>query len=143
MRGHGAPRRWLLVGGLLFVFGMGAAVSSEQTPTPAATAPTTKTTFLIVVRPGTAFLVGKPLSQQNLKEHGRYILSLHVKGKLKMAGGFLDDSGGAYVIEAADSAEANAIAAADPAVVAQIFVAEVRPWRLVDWAELAKRVQAP
>jgi uncharacterized protein YciI len=123
------------------LFGLGLLIiapGSAQSPTPAA-----KTTYLVVVRPGSAFLPGKPLAEQNLKEHGRYMLSLYTKGTLKFAGGFLDDSGGAYVIEASDAAEANTIAAADPAVINKTFLADVRPWRLVNWEALAKRVQSP
>jgi hypothetical protein len=48
-------------------------------------APTT-TTYLVVYRPGPSWLPGKPLAEQPLKEHGRYILSLYVKGALKSAG---------------------------------------------------------
>jgi uncharacterized protein YciI len=123
------------------LFGLGLLMTTRGSAQSATPAP--KTTYLIVVRPGSAFLPGKPLAEQNLKEHGRYMLSLYTKGTLKFAGGFLDDSGGAYVIEASDAAEANTIAAADPAVINKTFVADIRPWRLVNWEALAKRVQAP
>ncbi len=48
-------------------------------------------------------------------------------------------SGGAMLIGADDDASAQAIAAADPAVVAGTFTYELRQWAFVDWASLAKR----
>jgi len=66
-------------------------------------------------------------------DHGKYVLSLHVKGSLKLGGPFLDDSGGALVLEVENEAEAKAAVASDPAVVARVFVGELHPWRLVDW----------
>jgi uncharacterized protein YciI len=97
-----------------------------------------KRTYLVVYKPGPNFLPGKPLKEQPLTEHGRYLLGLHVKGSLKFAGPFLDDAGGAAVFEAADDDEARAVVAADPPVVSGVFVAELHPWGLVDWE---KRVQ--
>ena len=68
-----------------------------------------------------------------------YILSLYVKGALKSAGPFSDDAGGAAVFEAANAEEAMAVVAADPAVTSGVFVAELHPWGLVDWARRAKK----
>lgn len=78
------------------------------------------------------------LAEQPLKDHGRYILSLYVEGSLKCAGPFSDNAGGAAAFEAADDEQAKAVVAADPAVVSGVFVAEVHPWSLVDWARRAK-----
>jgi uncharacterized protein YciI len=98
-----------------------------------------KTTYLVVYRPGSAWLAGKPLAEQPLREHGRYMVELYGKGTLKLAGPFLDDSGGAMVIEADGEAEAKALVAADPAVKGAIMAADVRPWRLVDWEPYLKK----
>jgi len=46
------------------------------------------TTYLVVYKPGPSWLQGKPIVEQPLKEHGRYILSLYVKGSLKSGGPF-------------------------------------------------------
>jgi len=92
-----------------------------------------KPKYLVVYRPGPAWLPGKPLKEQPLKEHGRYILSLYVKGSLKFAGPFSDDAGGAAAFEAADDDEARAVVSADPAVTSGVFLAELHPWALVDW----------
>jgi uncharacterized protein len=92
-----------------------------------------KNTYLVVYRPGPAWLAGKPITEQPLKDHGRYILSLYVNGSLRFAGPFTDNAGGAAAFEAADDEEAKAVVAADPAVTSGVFVAELHPWRLVDW----------
>src|SRR5437667_11233815 len=75
-----------------------------------------KTTFLVIYRPGPAWLVGKPVSEQPLKEHGKYMLSLYVKGSMKLAGPLTDNAGGAVVLAVADESEAKAIVTEDPAV---------------------------
>lgn len=49
----------------------------------------TKTTYLVVYRPGPGWITGKPITEQPLKGHGRYMLSLYTKGALKSAGPFL------------------------------------------------------
>jgi uncharacterized protein YciI len=98
-----------------------------------------KSTYLVVYRPGPAWLTGKPLAEQPLKDHGRYILSLYVKGSLKFAGPFSDNAGGAAAFEAPDEAQARAVVAADPAVTAGVFVAELHPWDLVDWERRVKK----
>ena len=75
-----------------------------------------KTTFLVIYRPGPAWLVGKPVSEQPLKEHGKYMLGLYVKGSMKLAGPLTDNAGGAVVLAVADESEAKAIVTEDPAV---------------------------
>lgn len=113
------------------------AAAAPASPAPA------KGTYLVVYRPGPAWKTGRPLAEQDLREHGRYVLSLHLQGVLRMGGGFLDDSGGAMVVEAASQQEADAIVAADPAVTGKVMVGECRPWRLVDWEKRAKAAPAP
>jgi len=116
--------------------GLGAALASvavsaqEQTKQPS---------YLCLYRPGAHWLPGKPLAEQPLREHGRYMLDLYQRGVMRMAGRFADGSGGAMLFGADDDASAQAIVAADPAVVAQTFTYELRQWAFVDWASLAKR----
>ena len=123
-------RTWAAVAVLV---GCAASVAAQETP------PKAKTTYLVVYRPGPSWIAGKPLSEQPLKEHGRYMIELYGKGTLRFAGPFLDDSGGAMVFEAASEADAKAIVAADPAVANGIMLADVRPWRLVDWEPYLKK----
>jgi hypothetical protein len=51
---------------------MGAEDTSQARP---------KATFLVIYRPGPAWLPNKPPSEQPLLEHGRYMLSLFAKGR--------------------------------------------------------------
>ena len=110
-------------------------------PTVQAAAPveTSPTTYLVVFRPGPQWLPGKPLSAQPLREHGAYMLDLYRRGVLKHAGGFMDDSGGAMVFEAADEPAARELIIKDPAVAAGVFVFQLQRWRLVDWEARSKR----
>lgn len=103
--------------------------------------PTKKATYLVIYRPGPAWLAGKSVMEQPLKEHGKYMLGLYVKGSMKMAGPLTDDAGGAVLLEVSDDAEAKLIVAEDPAVKSGIFVYELHPWKLQPWDELAKKVK--
>ncbi|MEW6213387.1 MAG: YciI family protein [Acidobacteriota bacterium] len=94
-------------------------------------------TFIIIYRRGQAWIEGKSISEQPLEEHGKYILGLYGAGKLRFAGPFEDDSGGAAVIEAASEQEARSIARDDPAVTSGVFVYEIHPWKLVPWERYA------
>jgi uncharacterized protein YciI len=102
-----------------------------------------KSTFLVIYKPGPAWLPGKPVTQQPLREHGRYMLDLYSQGQLKIAGPFSDDSGGAVVLYAADQGDAKNIVIKDPAVVTGIFTYELHPWSLVDWESRLKSKQRP
>jgi uncharacterized protein YciI len=96
------------------------------------------TSYLVVYRPGPGWVAGKPMTEQPLKEHGKYMLHLYIGGTLKFAGPFLDDTGGAVMFEAANERDARAVVADDPAVRSGVFVAELHPWKLVNWAQYVK-----
>jgi uncharacterized protein YciI len=70
-----------------------------------------------------------------LLEHFRYLLALHRRGELRLAGPFANERGGAAVFQAADDAAAKAWLEADPAVRSQVFQFELRRWSPVDWAK--------
>ena len=101
----------------------------------------TKATYLVIYRPGPAWLVGKSVLEQPLKEHGKYMLNLYIKGSMKLAGPLTDDAGGAVLLAVADDSEAKTIVAADPAVKSGIFVYEMHPWKLQPWDEFAKKAK--
>jgi uncharacterized protein YciI len=101
----------------------------------------TKATYLVIYRPGPAWLAGKSVLEQPLKEHGKYMLSLYIKGSMKLAGPLTDDAGGAVLLAVADESEAKTIVAADPAVKSGIFVYEMHPWKLQPWDEIAKKAK--
>src|SRR6266567_5026437 len=100
-----------------------------------------KITFLVIYRPGPAWLPGKSVSEQPLKEHGKYMLGLYIKGSMNLAGPLTDNAGGAVLLDVSDEAEARTIVANDPAVRSGIFVYELHPWKLQPWDELAKKAQ--
>jgi uncharacterized protein YciI len=116
--------------GLSAALASGAATAQEQSKQPS---------YLCVYRPGPHWLPGKPLAEQPLREHGRYMLDLYKRGVMRLAGRFADGSGGAMLFGADHDASAQAIVAADPAVVAGTFMYELREWAFVDWAAVVKK----
>ena len=123
--------------------GLGAAIASgaagAQVESSATAAAVARPSFLVVYKPGPRWLPGKPLQEQPLREHGRYMLELYRRGVMRLAGRFADGSGGAMLFGAVDDVSAQAIVAADPAVIAQTFMYELRQWAVVDWEALTKR----
>lgn len=128
-------RRDVVTGATFMLAGLSSTAQGQTQRS----SPSSSPVFLILYRPGPQWLTGKPLAEQPLREHGRYLLELFQRGVLREAGGFGDDSGGAAVIRAAGLTEARSYADADPSVASGIFTYEVCEWRLVDWAALAKR----
>jgi len=115
------------------------AQNLTETAIPQETA--TKATYLVLYRPGPAWLTGKSVMEQPLKEHGKYMLSLYVKGSMKLAGPLTDNAGGAVLLEVSNEAEAKAIVANDPAVKSGVFVYEMHPWKLQPWEKFAKKAK--
>ena len=101
-----------------------------------------ETTYLVLYRPGPAWLTGKSVMEQPLKEHGKYMLSLYIKGSMQLAGPLTDNAGGAVLLEVANEAEAKMIVMNDPAVKSGVFVYEMHPWKLQPWEEFAKKAKA-
>jgi uncharacterized protein YciI len=120
-------------------------LTAQAPPAPAAPAPPAAAAmmsapmYLVIYQPGPGWKPGVSDAEQ-LREHGRYMFTLHLKKVLRMGGPFPGASGGAAVIDADNLAAAQAIVDADPAVVSKVFVAEVRAWSHVNWDELAKRL---
>ena len=129
---------------LFLVLSIAATYSSAQSPTGTTDPPATagKATYLVLYRPGPAWLTGKSVMEQPLREHGKYMLSLYTKGSMKLAGPLTDDAGGAVLLEVSNEAEAKAIVTNDPAVKAGVFVFEMHPWKLQPWEEFAKKAKA-
>ena len=117
---------------------LGALVYQAQSPAQSESH-TRKATYLVIYRPGQAWIAGKPVAEQPLKEHGQYMLSLYKKGILKSAGPFMDNTGGAVAFESENDDDAREVVEADPAVTSRVFVAELHPWGLVDWERYVKK----
>ena len=88
-------------------------------------------TFAVIYKPGRAWLRGKPVSEQPLKEHVEYALSLHERGELIMGGPFADNSGGLVLLEVDGIDKARGLVSEDPAVVKEVLTAEVYEWNRV------------
>jgi uncharacterized protein YciI len=125
----------LLLSGITLAcfFSQGLAAADEQQQA------TTKVNYLVIYRPGPAWVAGKPVEEQPLKEHGKYMLSLYVKGSMKLAGPLTDNAGGAVLLAVADESEAKSIVMEDPAVKSGIFVYEMHPWELKPWDKYANK----
>jgi|SRR6516162_5618272 len=125
---------------LFLVLSLGPICSSAQSPTqtadPQETA--TKTTYLVLYRPGPAWLTGKSVMEQPLKEHGKYMLSLYIKGSMKLAGPLTDNAGGAVLLEVSNEAEARAIVANDPAVKSGVFCIRNAPLEIAAMGRVCK-----
>src|SRR5215472_5739956 len=129
---------------LLLVLGLAPTYSSAQTLTETASPQetATKATYLILYRPGPGWVTGKSVMEQPLKEHGKYMLSLYIKGSMKLAGPLTDNAGGAVLLEVSNEAEAKAVVTNDPAVKSGVFVYEMHPWKLQPWEEFARKAKA-
>ena len=84
--------------------------------------------FVFIHRPGPNWRRGRPISEQPLSGHFRYMSELASSNLLVLGGGFLDDSGAMGVLVADDIAAAEGIVAQDPAVADEIVTASVHPW---------------
>ena len=85
--------------------------------------------FAFIYRPGPAWKPGVPMTEQDLRPHGAYIAGLAKAGHVLGGGGFVGVDGGMAIVRAADAAEAARLLAADPAITAGVFEADLREWR--------------
>ncbi len=93
-----------------------------------AATPPSRTLYAIVYRPGPAWRQGRPMREQDLAAHGRYMKQLFDQGVL-FAGGPLGAEDGLALVWAENDAAAADIVAKDPSVIAGVFVAKIEPWR--------------
>ena len=108
-------------------FALTIAAALAATPAVAQTPPATSL-YICIYRTGPAWKPGKPMSEQGLGPHGAYMKHLRDEGRLAAGGPMIGVDGGLAILRAASPEEAKAIFAADPAITAGIFTAEVRGW---------------
>ncbi|MGH6634175.1 YciI family protein [Sphingopyxis sp.] len=101
------------------------AATHPDTAPQSATAPAAQPLFALILAPGPAWKPGKPFAEQGLRPHFDYWMALFRQGRVASAGPVGAD-GGLVLLRAADQAAADAILAADPAIVAGIFTGTVR-----------------
>jgi uncharacterized protein YciI len=83
--------------------------------------------FAVVYRPGPKWKVGAPMKDQDLRNHFLYLRDLGQKGAVVVAGP-LGDDGGLVILRASNQEAALRMVSADPAVLAGVFVGQVRPF---------------
>ncbi|MHB8252525.1 MAG: YciI family protein [Acidiferrobacter sp.] len=72
----------------------------------------------------------KPTFQSAIIEpHRAFLETLRSQGRLELAGPFTDQSGGAYILKAANREEAQALAFTDPIHTSDSSVVTVYEWR--------------
>ena len=85
--------------------------------------------YMLQHTPGPAWQAGVPFREQpGVGQHVQYMGSFLATQQLVLGGPFLDDSGGAMVLRAANRETADRIAHDDPAVQAGLLQVVVRPW---------------
>jgi uncharacterized protein len=113
---------------LAMLVAFAAEVASAQAPQAAPAAQSARQLFLFVYRPGPSWRPGVPMREQDLRAHGGYHAQLVREGRSVAGGGFVGMDGGMAIVRAADLAEAQAMLAADPAIVNGVFAADIRHW---------------
>ena len=125
---------------LLLPLAMPAAAEPGAAPPPTVE-PAAAPLFALILAPGPAWKAGRPFAEQGLRPHFDYWMALFREGRIASAGPVGADSG-LVLLRATDQAAADAILAADPAIVAGIFTGTIRRYAppMVDPAVLpAKR----
>ena len=82
--------------------------------------------FPFRLRPGHAWVAGRPLSRPDLRALGADHAGLVRAGRAVAGGGYVGMDGGGAVVRAADRAAARAILAAEPAIHGGVAAAEIR-----------------
>jgi uncharacterized protein len=89
--------------------------------------------YAYLVRPAIdeAFMAAAgPRELAVVDDHWEFLLDLHRRGRLVLAGRCFDGPFGIVVFEAGDDDEAAAVAASDPSVVAGVQAAELHPFKV-------------
>jgi len=86
--------------------------------------------FVLRYQPGSAWVEGKPLTEQAIASHLDYIENAVAGGQV-IAGGPINGggSGGMYLIRAADLAAAQRFTTADPGVASALFAPRIDGWQ--------------
>lgn len=103
-----------------------AAVQAAAPPP----APAPDQLAVILYRQGPGWIAGEPMERQKLRDHFPYMRTLQRDGILIGGGPFAGENAGMALVRASSPAAAQAIVAADPAVVAGVFTATVKSWRI-------------
>lgn len=101
------------------------------------------TAYVVRLKPGIGWRAGKPPQEQPaIMNHFLYMMRLVRDGRLLM-GGPCGETDGLAVLLVPDRATAERVIAADPAVQAGTFAAEIEPWQTMLPEHLAPHRKAP
>lgn len=120
-----SPIRFLAA---LFLLAAPPTAAADEAPAAPAAAALDQPLFALFFAPGPMWKPGRPFAEQGLRPHFDYWMNLHRQGRIASAGAVGTDSG-LVVLRAADQAAADAILAADPAIVSGIFTGTIRPYK--------------
>jgi uncharacterized protein len=84
--------------------------------------------YLLVYQKGPAWIEGKPIHEQKLRDHLTYMQGLLAEGRLVAGGPFGNINGGMAILRVASIAEAEAVLAKDPALLNGTFTGSVMEW---------------
>lgn len=110
----------------------------QPVPPPEVLALKRTTAFVVRLQPGPKWLQGKSTAEQpRLMNHFLYMMRLARDGRL-LAGGACGATDGLGILVVPDRATAERLMAADPAVLAGVFVPKIEEWHTVLPDDLAK-----
>ncbi|HEV8336876.1 MAG TPA: YciI family protein [Candidatus Polarisedimenticolia bacterium] len=127
------PKTWRrAVVALLFValFSPASSFSGDAKPPGASSSEEDGGVFIIRLRPAVTGREATELEKLKIIQHFEYLKGLLAQGKLILAGLATDDYAGVVILRARDRLEAEKIMAGDPAIGANVFLAELHPFRV-------------
>jgi len=86
--------------------------------------------FAVLCEPGDNWRADKSFVDQDLQGHVEFLEELKARNILVMAGPFVDNSGGEYVILAKSLKEAQDIVSSDPGARARILNNQIHEWHI-------------
>jgi uncharacterized protein YciI len=86
--------------------------------------------FVVTYGPGPKWIPGKPIPEQDIGSHSKYMDAFVTKG-IVFAGGPYDTSHGVYLMKAKTAGEISAITDNDPGVTGGVLTAEAHPWTVL------------
>jgi uncharacterized protein YciI len=115
---------------LLLALALGCGASNAAQSDAATPSAGPMSAFVVTYGPGPKWISGKPIPEQDIGPHSKYMDAFVTKGVV-FAGGPYDDSHGIYLMKAKTAAEISAITENDPGVTGGVLTAEAHPWTVV------------
>jgi uncharacterized protein YciI len=113
---------------LALLQGCGSGTDQARPTSPEAAGP--MSAFVVTYGPGPKWVAGKPIPEQDIGPHSKYMDAFVTKG-IVFAGGPYDDSHGIYLMKAKSATEIAEITDHDPGVTGGVLTAEAHPWTVL------------